>query len=127
MTVPGTVEGEKQQRKPSDAVVLRWLRDAAILVVVCLAVLLGLMAARASGPAIPVHFKVVRHAPQPPPYGSAPAPRHVHVRFKLGLRSGLLFNVRTGQVLWSRNPHARLPIASLTKMMTALIVVSHTR
>jgi D-alanyl-D-alanine carboxypeptidase len=49
------------------------------------------------------------------------------VHFKLGLRAGVLFNVRTGQVLWSRDPRARLPIASLTKMMTALLVVSHTR
>jgi D-alanyl-D-alanine carboxypeptidase len=38
-------------------------------------------------------------------------------------RAGLLFNLDTGQVLWQRNPEARLPIASLTKMMTALLTV----
>src|SRR5918911_2515527 len=113
MTVQRTLEGGKPWRKLSGALVLRGLRDAAILAVVCLAVLLGLMAARASGPAIPARFTVARHAPQTSPYGSAPAPQHVHVHFKLGLRSGLLFNVRTGQTLWSRNPQARLPIASL--------------
>jgi D-alanyl-D-alanine carboxypeptidase (penicillin-binding protein 5/6) len=37
-------------------------------------------------------------------------------------RAGLLFDVRTGRVLWSLNPTRRLPIASLTKMMTALVV-----
>jgi D-alanyl-D-alanine carboxypeptidase (penicillin-binding protein 5/6) len=38
-------------------------------------------------------------------------------------RSGLLFDVRTGRVLWRRSPVRALPIASLTKMMTALVVV----
>jgi serine-type D-Ala-D-Ala carboxypeptidase (penicillin-binding protein 5/6) len=38
-------------------------------------------------------------------------------------RAGLLFNLDTGQVLWQRNPFARLRIASLTKMMTALLTV----
>jgi serine-type D-Ala-D-Ala carboxypeptidase (penicillin-binding protein 5/6) len=38
-------------------------------------------------------------------------------------RAGLLFNLDTGQVLWQRNPLARLRIASLTKMMTALLAV----
>jgi D-alanyl-D-alanine carboxypeptidase (penicillin-binding protein 5/6) len=37
-------------------------------------------------------------------------------------RAGLLFDVRTGRVLWRLNPTRRLPIASLTKMMTALVV-----
>ncbi len=40
------------------------------------------------------------------------------------LRSGMLFDVRSGQVLWERQPDRRLPIASLTKMMTALLVAS---
>jgi D-alanyl-D-alanine carboxypeptidase len=37
--------------------------------------------------------------------------------------AGLLFDVRTGRVLWRRNADRRLPIASLTKMMTALLIV----
>jgi serine-type D-Ala-D-Ala carboxypeptidase (penicillin-binding protein 5/6) len=40
------------------------------------------------------------------------------------LRSGLLFDVRSGRVLWEREPDRRLPIASLTKMMTALVVAA---
>jgi D-alanyl-D-alanine carboxypeptidase len=35
--------------------------------------------------------------------------------------------VTTGQVLWARNPTQVVPIASLTKMMTALVVVTHAR
>jgi serine-type D-Ala-D-Ala carboxypeptidase (penicillin-binding protein 5/6) len=37
-------------------------------------------------------------------------------------RAGVVFDLDTGQVLWRRRPTRRLPIASLTKMMTALVV-----
>jgi D-alanyl-D-alanine carboxypeptidase (penicillin-binding protein 5/6) len=53
---------------------------------------------------------------------SATADR-VRVAFKHPPRSGLLFDLDTGKVLWRRQPGRVLPIASLTKMMTALIVV----
>ncbi len=38
-------------------------------------------------------------------------------------RAGLVFNLDTGQVLWQLHPQRRLRIASLTKMMTALLTV----
>jgi D-alanyl-D-alanine carboxypeptidase len=47
----------------------------------------------------------------------------VHLRFKRPPRAGVLFDVDTGEVLWSRKPLTPMPIASLTKVMTALIVV----
>ena len=47
----------------------------------------------------------------------------MRLRFVRKPRAGLLFDVRTGRVLWRRNPERRLPIASLTKMMTALLIV----
>ena len=47
----------------------------------------------------------------------------VRVTFKHAPRSGLLFDLDTGEVLWRRQPDRVLPIASLTKMMTALLVV----
>jgi serine-type D-Ala-D-Ala carboxypeptidase (penicillin-binding protein 5/6) len=47
----------------------------------------------------------------------------VHIRFGHQPRSGLLFDLDTGEVLWRRLPERVLPIASLTKMMTALVVV----
>lgn len=46
----------------------------------------------------------------------------VRVRFKRPPRSGLLFDLDTGEVLWRRHPTRVLPIASLTKIMTAVIV-----
>jgi D-alanyl-D-alanine carboxypeptidase (penicillin-binding protein 5/6) len=50
-------------------------------------------------------------------------PDVVRLRFSHPPRAGLLFDVRTGRVLWHLDPTRRLPIASLTKMMTALVVV----
>jgi serine-type D-Ala-D-Ala carboxypeptidase (penicillin-binding protein 5/6) len=47
----------------------------------------------------------------------------VHLHFTHSPRAGLLFDVRTGRVLWELDPTRRLAIASLTKMMTALVVV----
>ena len=47
----------------------------------------------------------------------------VQIRFRRKPRAGMLFDVGTGRVLWRRNPQRRLPIASLTKMMTALLIV----
>jgi D-alanyl-D-alanine carboxypeptidase len=48
------------------------------------------------------------------------------LRFKHPPRAALVFDVRSGRVLWRRNPLERLPIASLTKLMTALLVVDNT-
>jgi serine-type D-Ala-D-Ala carboxypeptidase (penicillin-binding protein 5/6) len=50
-------------------------------------------------------------------------PDVVRLRFSHPPRAGLMFDLRTGRVLWRLDPTRRLPIASLTKMMTALIVV----
>jgi D-alanyl-D-alanine carboxypeptidase len=43
------------------------------------------------------------------------------IPFKKPPRAGIVVNADTGEVLWRRNPERQLPIASLTKMMTALI------
>lgn len=105
----------------------RWLL-VPLMIVLALVALLALMAGRAAGPSVPVVRHVAVKAPTVParsPYGIAPAPRRVTVHLKLPLTSGLLFDVRTGQVLWARDAQAVLPIASLTKMMTALVVVEH--
>jgi D-alanyl-D-alanine carboxypeptidase (penicillin-binding protein 5/6) len=54
---------------------------------------------------------------------STPRTDPVRVNFSRPPRAGLLFNLTTGQVLWQRNAYARLPIASITKIMTALVTV----
>src|SRR6187200_535557 len=68
--------------------------------------------------------------------GTAPSPLAVRLddprdavalRFKHAPRSGLMFDLDTGRVLWRRDPTRVLPIASLTKMMTALVVTDRVR
>jgi D-alanyl-D-alanine carboxypeptidase len=93
--------------------------------------LLGFMDSLATGPALSPRQRAARpEIPRPAPhpvYGLAPAPAAEQVNprhLKAGLRSGLLFDLRTGRVLWQRSPATIAPIASLTKMMTALLVVT---
>src|SRR4051795_13568202 len=70
----------------------------------------------------------------PSPGTAAPDPEQAalagvdafHLRFKDPPRSGLVFDVKTGEVLWRHNPLKRTQIASLTKIMTALLVVEQT-
>jgi D-alanyl-D-alanine carboxypeptidase (penicillin-binding protein 5/6) len=63
--------------------------------------------------------------------GTAPSPLAVQlddprdivrVDFRHPPRAGLLFDLDSGRVLWRHRPERVLPIASLTKMMTALVV-----
>ena len=103
-----------------------------------LAALLVLMSSRAEGPATTLRHGPVIVRPAKPAhaklparssYGiaSAPAAERVTPKLKRGLRSGLLFDVKTGQVLWARYPSRVMPMASLTKMMTALVVTAHAK
>jgi D-alanyl-D-alanine carboxypeptidase len=50
-----------------------------------------------------------------------------HVALRKPPRAGLVFDLGSGEVLWRRDPLRVLPIASLTKIMTALLVVERTR
>ena len=117
------------------------LRRAALtigLIALTAGVLLVLLVATAAGPA-PVVAKsraltTARRPTRPPApvrgsYGIALAPpgQRVSVNLKLPLKSGILFDVNSGRVLWERNPTQVVPIASLTKMMTALVVAAHAR
>jgi D-alanyl-D-alanine carboxypeptidase (penicillin-binding protein 5/6) len=46
-----------------------------------------------------------------------------HINLKRPPRAGLVFDVDTGDVLWRHRPLLVLPMASLTKIMTALLTV----
>ena len=63
--------------------------------------------------------------------GTAPSPLAIRldsavdpilIDFKKPPKSAVVFDLDTGKVLWRRDPTKVLPIASLTKMMTALVV-----
>jgi D-alanyl-D-alanine carboxypeptidase (penicillin-binding protein 5/6) len=47
----------------------------------------------------------------------------VHIAFHHPPHAGVLFDLASGRVLWQRNAFTRLRVASLTKMMTALLTV----
>jgi D-alanyl-D-alanine carboxypeptidase len=77
----------------------------------------------ASAPALsPSGLKLGR-----PPFtlrgAGAPLQDPLRLALRTPPRAGLLFNLSSGRVLWQRNASVRLPIASLTKMMTALVTV----
>jgi D-alanyl-D-alanine carboxypeptidase (penicillin-binding protein 5/6) len=50
-----------------------------------------------------------------------------HIRMRKPPRAALLFDVGTGEVLWRLRPLTALPMASLTKIMTALIVTTRAK
>jgi serine-type D-Ala-D-Ala carboxypeptidase (penicillin-binding protein 5/6) len=95
----------------------------------------------AGAPRLPIamHTPPVRHAPD---QGRAPSPQAdgkpvpavtlagvdaFHVNLRKPPQAGLVFDLDSGEVLWRRDPIRVLPIASLTKIMTALVVVERTR
>jgi D-alanyl-D-alanine carboxypeptidase len=64
-----------------------------------------------------------RLAHRPPPgIGSLAGPNLVSVHLKPRPGAALLFDVTTGRVLWKLHPLRVKPIASVTKIMTALLV-----
>jgi len=54
---------------------------------------------------------------------TTPARDPIQLAFHAPPRAGLLFDLTSGRVLWQRNAYKRVRIASLTKMMTALLTV----
>jgi serine-type D-Ala-D-Ala carboxypeptidase (penicillin-binding protein 5/6) len=76
----------------------------------------------------------VRKSQLPPAAPSSPASValegddafELHFRLKPP-RAGIVFDLATGDVLWRRRPLEPLPVASLTKVMTALVVTTTTR
>ncbi len=57
---------------------------------------------------------------------SNPRADPVQLRFPEPPRAGIVIDLDSGRVLWQLNPLARLRIASLTKLMTALLTVKST-
>ena len=83
--------------------------------------------AGASGPAPPASPLDVGTAPAPLSVRLADPHDAVRLHFRHTPRAGLLFDVDTGRVLWRHHATLQLPIASLTKMMTALVATDRIR
>ena len=82
--------------------------------------------AQAKPKAVAVHVKSRRHK-------RARSATLLAIRGPLGHgvaiagRAGILVDAGSGTVLWAKRPHLRLPIASTTKIMTAVIALEHLR
>jgi serine-type D-Ala-D-Ala carboxypeptidase (penicillin-binding protein 5/6) len=84
----------------------------------------GLASAAAPGPAkFPPSStnaeRASKYVLEPP---AAELPVEVEFKPEFAPAAGILFDVDSGEVLWERDADRRLPIASLTKMMTALLI-----
>ena len=66
--------------------------------------------------------KVVRHEPPVPSFGQIYGLRNTGDDLDLKSSVALVVDQDTNEVLFSKNPGAVLPIASITKLMTALVV-----
>jgi len=123
------LEGGSRRRRPGRALalLLAVLAPAAVAVGVWLA-----LEGNGSGASHrPPSASAPPPASNPPPPGSPAAVALEGVdafdlTFHKPPRAGLVFDVRTGDVLWRLNPVRRLPIASLTKIMTAILVAERT-
>jgi serine-type D-Ala-D-Ala carboxypeptidase (penicillin-binding protein 5/6) len=124
--------GSRRPRRRRNARPGRVIGFVLLGIVLALVALLVFMTSRTSGPPPPSASRAVgkthhHHASSTGGYGATLAAVHVRPHFKQPVQSGLLFDVHTGKVLWERNSSKRVAIASLTKMMTALVVAAHSR
>jgi D-alanyl-D-alanine carboxypeptidase (penicillin-binding protein 5/6) len=71
---------------------------------------------------LPAPIPPQRREPRPPPGAEAAAMRAMAGYNAVAPRAALVFDVKSGKTLFSLNPGTAMPIASLTKMMTALLI-----
>jgi serine-type D-Ala-D-Ala carboxypeptidase (penicillin-binding protein 5/6) len=69
---------------------------------------------------------VRQHHPKPIQVVNMQAAPALRFRFHKPPRAAMLVDLDSGDVLWRLHPYARMPIASLTKIMTALLVTERT-
>ncbi len=107
------------------------MRNIVLVIAIGAVGLLAFMASAVSNPEPARSTRATQRATTPshprPQYVVAAGKDRLRVNFAELPRAGLLFDVRTGHMLWQYNPSQSMPIASLTKMMTALVVVAHSR
>jgi D-alanyl-D-alanine carboxypeptidase len=144
MSTPPYITPGKSRRRPADGGGRR--RGRAVILVVVLVVIAAVIGAIASSTAThdtrpaaraaPPHRTTAATPPVRSPTGlrlgsppftlrgiGAPQQDPLPLALRTPPRAGLLFNISSGRVLWQRNAILRLPNASLTKMMTALLTV----
>ena len=106
---------------------LRYTAFVLAVLVVSAAVIVRVYDVDTDGGSVAVGSEAAPRRAAPPPYATAPAAVRVRPRFKHPPKAALLWDVRSGRVLWSRRARKRRPVASLAKMMTAIVVDERTR
>jgi D-alanyl-D-alanine carboxypeptidase (penicillin-binding protein 5/6) len=82
----------------------------------------GVAVAGSTGPVRGATREASRYALDP-----RPSPLPVRMEFRKPPSAGVLFDVDSGKILWQKGPTRELPIASLTKMMTGLLIAERHR
>jgi D-alanyl-D-alanine carboxypeptidase len=79
---------------------------------------------RAERPAAPAPTarRITRHAAAPLLVGGG---TRLRLAQPVAARGAILVDATSGRVLYARYPHRRLPVASTTKIMTALLAIEH--
>jgi len=134
MSSGSVLQGGRRRRRPGST--LAGLLVLLALVAVVVAILSGAggngsghkaSASKALAPQAPVAPPSTRAARPDPEQAALAGVDAFHLNFQQPPRAGIVFDLNTGEVLWRRNPLKRTPIASLTKLMTALLAVEHTQ
>jgi D-alanyl-D-alanine carboxypeptidase (penicillin-binding protein 5/6) len=132
------LSGGRRRRRPIQLVATAILLLAPLAVAAAAYLAFASDDAGGGAPALPIaaHTPPVGHGSgsrpaghdgKPPPGVKLDQVDAFHVDLRKPPRAGLVFDVDSGDVLWRHDPLRVLPIASLTKIMTALIVVDRTR
>jgi D-alanyl-D-alanine carboxypeptidase len=127
----------RRRHRRGDGAAPRRRRLAPLLLVValagCAAWILGAASGGSSGGGAGGPLDAIAHSQLTPSSPASPAAvalegdDSLRVHFDKPPRAGLVFDVASGEVLWRRNPLRARPVASLTKLMTALVAVTRTR
>ena len=85
------------------------------------------VASAAGAPAAPEPASAAAGGPEPEPAPASAAPRFLDIgnvrRPRVRAAAAILYNPRTDEVLWDRRGLDQRPIASITKVMTALVLL----
>jgi D-alanyl-D-alanine carboxypeptidase (penicillin-binding protein 5/6) len=106
--------------------VIRGIAAAGAAAVVLTVGLIAAEQAGNNGPTSAASAETVPAKPKPAAVrwgiDKAPAKHRVHPKLPGWPAAGILIDLNTGQIMWSYRADARRPIASLTKLMNALVV-----
>jgi len=132
MSNPGLLQGGRRRRRAGGVLAL-----ALALLIPAGGVGAAVWVALDEETTSPTRVPVATASPPPPAAPSAPEADDAavdldsvdafHLRFRKPPRAGMVFDLDSGEVLWRLNAERQLPMASLTKMMTALLVAERTR